>query len=514
MSLPAERPNILLILADELRADALGCFGNRTCRTPHLDALAAEGAMLSQCMVTQPTCTPSRASILTGCYPSALRSRMVGCFTPDDPRFLPKVLATSGYRTASIGKIHLQPQAAEIEQLPRVKEQDEDFAYYGFGEVDLVNGHGMQTRGPDYTAWLSQRVPDLRERLAAARPITPGVNNATGSLRTHTWELPPDAHSGDYVSDRACAFLERAGADQQQQPFFLHASFPDPHHPTTVPEPYATMYRPSEMPLPIPPVTEAEGATADQLKTLRGVDRDHPIGTPPDNYDRYTAADWRVTKAIYYGMVSLLDEQVGRILRTLRTTGLERNTIVVFCSDHGEYLGDHGFMGKGFHYDSVLRTPMIVRGPGVSAGQTLAEMASTVDLAPTLLDYAGIDEPEGVQGVSMRGALAGTSPLPRDGVLTENDDDSMPMRARTLTTRDWKLTWHLGTEQGELYDRRRDPDERRNRWDDPASAGVKTTLLSRLLAEVVCAVDVVNGRRQSPSPPVPKWLPSGIARSL
>lgn len=501
-----ERPNIVLVLADELRADALGCFGNPICRTPNLDALAAEGTVLTQCMVTQPTCTPSRASMLTGCYPSALRSRMVGCHTPDDSRFAPRVLADAGYRTASIGKLHMIPQDAEVTRLSQAKAGDEALDYYGFGEVDLVNQHGMSTSGPGFTPWRAQRVPDLDERLAAAEPLTPGVNNATGSLRTHTWTLPAAVHSGEYVADRTVEFIQDAA--DGDRPFFLHVAFADPHHPTTAPPPYADMYAPQDMPAPIPPVTTADGATSLQVAAHHGGGRRDPvIGTPPDKYDRYTVDDWRATKAIYYGMVTLLDSQVGRILEALRATGLDRNTIVVFTSDHGEYLGDHGMMGKGFAYDSAIRIPMIIRGPQVRAGQRLDDMASAVDLAPTLLDYAGVDEPEGVQGVSMRESLADGAALPRDAALTENDDDFVPMRARTLTTRDWKLTWYCTFAEGELYDRGRDPDERRNLWHDPASADTKTTLLVRLLEHVACAVDTVNGRRQPPSPAVPKWVP-------
>ncbi|NED98883.1 sulfatase family protein [Phytoactinopolyspora halotolerans] len=502
-----ERPHILMILADELRADALGCFGNRICRTPNLDALAAAGTVLTQCMVTQPTCTPSRASMLTGCYPSALRSRMVGCHTPDDPRFVPRVLSRAGYRTASVGKLHLIPQSDEVARLERAHADGEPPDYYGFAEVDLVNGHGMGANGPSYTRWLTARVPDAVERMAAAEPLSPGVNNATGSLRSHTWTLPPEVHSGEYITDRAVEFLT-GHAERDDRPFFLHVSFPDPHHPNTAPEPYAGMYDPERMPPPIPPVNEADGATPLQLAAYRGGGRRDPvIGTPPDEYARYTLADWQATKAIYYGMVTLLDTQIGRILSALRSTGLDRDTVVVFATDHGDYLGDHGMMGKGFGYDGAIRTPVIVSGPGVAAGRRLDGVASTVDLAPTLLDYAGVEEPEGIQGVSMRAALDGTGSLPRDAALTENDDDFVPTRARTLTTRTWKLTWYCGSADGELYDRVGDPEERRNVWHEPVSEKVKTELLVQLLEQVACAVDTANGRRQPPSPPVPKWLP-------
>ena len=166
-----ERRNVSLILADELRADILGCSGHQICRTPNIDRMAQEGTRFSQAMVNQATCTPSRASILTGVYPSALGSRMVGCSTPDDPRFLPRVLGAAGHRTASIGKIHLVPQRAEPNEL-RTRQGD----YYGFHDVDLVNGHGDRCFGNLYTRWLEDRVPDLAERRAASRNLRPGIN--------------------------------------------------------------------------------------------------------------------------------------------------------------------------------------------------------------------------------------------------------------------------------------------------------------------------------------------------
>ncbi len=512
------KPNILLILADELRADALGCYGNPICRTPNLDQLAPEGACFEQCMITQPTCTPSRASILTGCFPSALRSRMVGCETPDDPRFLPRVLSATGYRTASIGKIHLVPQGQENDCIERTRKPDGTLDYYGFEHVDLVNGHGMHCFGPAYNTWLAERVPDAKARIAAALPLSPGVN-ATGISTAH-WNLPPEAHAGEYITERTNDFLRQAAT--HDDPFFLHVSFNDPHHPFTVPEPYASMYRPEDMPPPLPPVCEADGATNLQLGAFQGsatefVDgrkADRLIGTPPADYKQIPVTDWQATKAIYYGMVSLLDAQIGRILRTLDEAGLADNTLVVFVSDHGEYLGDHGFCGKGFHFDSVIRTPLLMRGPGIAPGQRLDGIASTLDIAPTLLELTGVSIPDEVQGVSMRATLTTGQALPRDAALTENDDDFVPMRARTLTTRDWKITLYAGSDDGELYDRRNDPHELHNRWHDPESLQIRQALLAALSDHLICAVDGANGRTQLPNRPVARFLPLPVPSTL
>ena len=498
----AERPNIILILCDEMRADALGCSGNPIVMTPNIDRLAIEGTRFSQCFVTQPTCTPSRASILTGCYPSALRSRMVGCHTPDDARFLPRALLAESYRTASIGKLHLVPQAAEPAALARAL-ASADGTYYGFQEVDLVNGHGSRCFGNRYTGWLRERVPDLDDRLAKTAPYAKGVN-------CWRWNLPEAVHSSHYIAERAIEFLETAA----DAPFFLQVSFPDPHYPFTVPEPWASLYDPADMPPPIPPVAESSNMPELHERVYRGPQtqasdggrpRDRVIGTPPHNYTKYGPEDWRQVKAIYYGMVSLVDHSVGRILDAVDRAGMNDNTYIVFVSDHGDYLGDHGMYGKGLPYDSAVRTPLLYRGPGIAAGQTISSVESTLDIAPTLLEYASVPEPEGIQGCSLVRRLSGADQPRPNAALVENDDDFAALRMRTLITPRWRLTYYLGQDWGELIDRERDPREMRNLWHDPARAAVKQQLLIQLLDEVAAGIDMRNGRRQQPSAPVPKW---------
>ena len=497
-------PNILMILSDELRADALGCFGNPVVATPAIDRLAREGTRFDQCMVTQPTCTPSRASILSGCYPSTLRSRMVGCYTPDDPRFLPRVLAAHGYRTASIGKLHMVPQSAEPEHLKGVMASG-DGSYYGFQEVDLVNGHGDGCFGPRYTPWLLERVPDAAERRKQRRPYPHGVD------AFHSF-LTPEVHSSRYLAEQTEAFLDSV----DERPFFLHLSFADPHYPFTVPEPYASRYDPAAMPPPIPPITESRGMPAlhedvyyrrsTTLSGPGGAPVDRVIGTPPHDYSRYGTTDWQQVKAIYYGMVSILDDGVARVVAALESRGLRDDTVVVFVSDHGDYLGDHGYYGKGLAYDGVLRTPMIFAGPGIRAGRVVPGIASTLDLAPTLLDLAGAEEPEGVQGSSMRELLAGSREAVRSVALVENDDDFIPARMRTVVTAGWKLTYYLDSGEGELIDRANDPMEMTNLWRSPAHEQQRERLLRLLLEETLRSIDLRGGRRQVPAAPVPKYV--------
>ena len=346
-------------------------------------------------------------------------------------------------------------------------------------------------------------MPDLEERLATATPYEKGVN-------CWRWNLPEAVHSSHYIADRAVDFLEAAG----EAPYLLHVSFPDPHYPFTVPEPWASLYDPADMPPPIPAVTESFDMPELHRRVYLGPQpsasegarpKDRVIGTPPHNYANYEEDDWRQVKAIYYGMVALLDYSVGRILEAVDRLGMTGNTIVVFISDHGDYLGDHGMYGKGLPYESALRTPLITRGPGVAAGQTISSVESTLDIAPTLLDYAGVSEPEGIQGCSLKERLSGAAPLRAGAALVENDDDFAALRMRTLVTPRWRLTYYHGQDWGELIDRERDPAEMRNLWNDPAHSAVKQRLLLQLLDEVAASIDMRNGRRQQPSAPVPKW---------
>ena len=499
----AERPNIIMILCDELRADALGCYGNSIIHTPNIDRLATMGTRFSQCMITQPTCTPSRASILTGCYPSAIRSRMVGCYTPDDDRFLPRILSENGYRTASIGKLHLIPQRAEVDAVATCLESDEG-TYFGFQEVDLVNGHGDGCFGSQYSQWLHERVPDIDERLEKKKAYPHGIN-------TYSWELPQEVHSSHYIADRTVEFLDQ----EHEKPFFLHVSFPDPHYPFTVPEPYASLYHPDDMPAPIPPVNESNNMpplhtqvyqrqnTANIRADGKPVDR--IIGTPPHIYSDYSVKNWQQVKSTYYGMVTLADHCIGRILDAIDRLNLNENTIIVFLSDHGDYLGDHGFYGKGLAYDSVLRVPMIWAGQGIKASETINTVESTLDITPTLLDMANIPEPEAMQGVSMKTYLAGEVQERPSFAMTENDDDFAALRMRTITTENWRLTYYLNEIFGELIDRKNDPDELCNLWDNIEYAAVKQDLLNQLMQEILASIDMANGRKQQPSAPIPKW---------
>jgi arylsulfatase A-like enzyme len=281
---------ILYIDVDSLRPDHLGCYGYHRQTSPIVDQIAAEGVRFENVYVSDAACMPSRTALFSGRFgirtgvvnhggagaepfpestnrafrstcsrtswmaalrgqklhtatinPSTLRTRMVGCRTPDDPRFVTRQLTMYGYQTASIGKIHLRPQGEE----PAAVAAGGD--YYGFQTIDLVNGHGDKCFGPDYTSWLhAHTTPEQRDRQKQPRRYKHGTGD------TYAYDLPLEVHPTTYIGNRTVEFLDRVGT----QPFFLHVSFPDPHQPFCAPEPYASRYRPEEMPPPLRPLDD------------------------------------------------------------------------------------------------------------------------------------------------------------------------------------------------------------------------------------------------------------------
>jgi arylsulfatase A-like enzyme len=268
----------------------------------------------------------------------------------------------------------------------------------------------------------------------------------------------------------------------EDHPFFLWVSYVHPHHPFNPPAPYDTMYRPDDMPDPVWSEEEVGAWPEAYLSKHTAVGTGHEaVGL-----NRFTAQDWRRIKAYYYGMITQIDRNIGRLIETLDHRGLLDETIVVFTSDHGENLGDHRLLFKGTTYDCVTNTPFVAAGPGVpGSGQARDPLASTVDIMPTLLDLAGIDrpDPDPIQGRSFSGVLDGSEALFRPAVLIENAGIR-----RSVRTPEALLTWHGEGTTGELYDLAGDPDCLENLWDRPESRQTRSDLLElliRLMAENV-----------------------------
>jgi uncharacterized sulfatase len=285
------------------------------------------------------------------------------------------------------------------------------------------------------------------------------------------------------VGERTAAHIERCAAEGK--PFFLWSSFFDPHPPYVLPEPWASMYDPADMEPGHTTPGEFEGMPP-QFARTREVHPDfsdyaEPGGKSLHGFHSHLHSDEELRRSLacYYGMVSLVDQEVGRILDTLDRLGLAENTLVVFSTDHGHFLGQHGLIAKGaFHYEDLVRIPMIARYPGhVPAGAVSQALQSQIDFVPTFLEAAGIAVPGLMQGSSrladwQRGAG-------RAWAMVENRHNPSSVHLRTLVTERYKLTVYRGHAYGELFDLQEDPQELHNRWDDPAYAAVKTEMLLR-----------------------------------
>ncbi|PWW05064.1 putative sulfatase [Paenibacillus cellulosilyticus] len=481
----SHKPNILLITSDQQHWNTIGAI-NPELHTPNLDRLAKEGTMFSRAYCPNPTCTPTRASIITGTYPSQHGAWTLGTKLLEDRHTVGEDLIASGYETALIGKAHFQPLKG-TEEYPSIESypilQDLDFwstfneQFYGFNHVELARNHTNEAHvGQHYALWLEQNGCDnWRDYfLAPTGTMDPSI--------AHKWPIPEQYHYNTWIAERSNALLE--SFKESEQPFFLWSSFFDPHPDYLVPEPWDTMYDPEKLTIPSivpgehdrnPPhfgMTQLDNPDFRYLKeTGREIHgyRSHLL--PEDERKQLVAT--------YYGMISLMDKYIGRILDKLDELGLRDNTIVVFTTDHGHFYGQHGLQYKGgFHYEDLIKVPMIVRYPGhVPADARSTAIQSLIDLAPTLLSMCGIAIPNAMTGVDQKNVWLGQNEQARDHALCEFRHEPTTIHQKTYVDERYKLTIYYRQTYGELFDLVNDPNEWHNLWDDPQHAGLKSELL-------------------------------------
>ena len=434
------RPNIILFLTDQLRQDALGCYGNAICRTPNLDRLAAEATVFDYAYTTSPVCSPARASLLTGMYPhnhGVMINTHIGpawCrgLSPDVPTFS-RLLREGGYTLDYAGKWHVHEDRGPEE--------------YGF------HRHAMPApvrRGkPDTITYID---------FPGGRQAVCGVLDAPAE-QSHSWRCTDEGIS--FIRERA------AGGD----PFFVRIDCTAPHFANIVPEPFASMYDPASIP-PWPNFDESfAGKPAAHLRKHREwhlEDKDW--------------AWWQRAVAKYYGDISLLDACLGRVVDAVEESGVADNTVIVFATDHGDSMGSHKHFEKaGTMYEEVFRIPLIVKLPGARA-QRSDRFVRLMDLMPTILELAGIDPPDGVDAVSLLPLLRGEQPPAwSDSVYCEHHGEVWGYQTqRMVRTRGWKYVYNAH-DIDELYDVQGDPWEMDNRIDDPAAGAVLREMKGRLI---------------------------------
>jgi arylsulfatase A-like enzyme len=435
--------NILLITFDELRKDALGCYGNELIQTPNVDALAAAGMRFENFFVQAPQCMSSRASILTGMYPSRCGVPRYGISLRAD--FPNLAAALSGrYHTAIIGKTHFYYEGEDPYREPA----------YGF-EVNI--------NGEAYKAYA--------KTAASPRQMEALLYNKRKRDPTEPHENPlPEAATRDYwTAEQSARFLETY---REGKPFFLWTSFVNPHFPLNPPKRFCGLYRPEDVARPFISVQ-------DETSWQRSFASAHWRWF--QEFSRFAAQDYKKIYTYYYGMITMVDEYVGKIIRCLKKQNLFENTLVMITADHGDMMGDHGLPFKGqSHYDQQMNVPFIVCGPGAAKSGASGSFVEGIDIAPTILDYAGLAgsaAQKGMDGISIRPVLEGRTETAKDAAFMENLDT---VKIFSIRTADYSLSAYPEVGEGELYRMRDDPEQIHNLWRNPEYQTVKDSLIKRL----------------------------------
>ncbi|WP_053374986.1 sulfatase family protein [Paenibacillus sp. FJAT-27812] len=485
-----QQPNILLITSDQQHWNTLGAF-NKEIKTPNLDRLAEEGTTFMRAYCPNPTCTPSRSSIITGKYPSQHGAWSIGTKLSEDEITLGKLLGESGYTSTLIGKAHFQPLKS-TEQYPSLESypilQDLAFwktfngPFYGFDHVELARNHTNEAHvGQHYAIWLEEKgCSNWRDYFL------PPTGTMDSGIK-YKWPIPEEFHYDTWIAERTNALLEEYS--QEEKPFFMWASFFDPHPGYLAPEPWDTMYDSDQ--LTIPRITPGEhDANPPHFRLTQELDPDFSYLNETEignigmgSHVNIAEEDRKKLVAVYYAMISLMDKYIGKILDKLDEVGLADNTIVVFTTDHGHFFGQHGLQNKGgFHYEDLLKLPFIVRYPGkVAAGRTSDAMQSLVDLAPTLLSFAELPIPRTMAGVDQKEVWLARKDSARDHVICEFRHQPTAIHQKSYVDERYKLTVYYNQTYGELLDLKEDPGEIRNRWDDPEFTELKAQLLLKFM---------------------------------
>lgn len=441
------RPNVLFLIADDLGAQALGCYGNAECRTPAIDRLAASGTRFERAYCQFPVCGPSRAALLTGLYPRSLgilgngaANRLVQRL--GDRPSLPQWFREHGWFSARIGKLYHMRVPGDV--TAGVDGPDHPPSW-----DRAINCPGEEWFTPGRAEHLTN------ERLRFERDTHYGLGFGTAF---YVVQDPTDgaAQPDAKAADAALAILDEVGDD----PFFLAVGFVRPHVPLVAPETLFDAFPADD--LTLAEVPDGDRDDIPEAGLSRSSERTGL--TDPDRQRRVLQA--------YYASVAFVDRQVDRILTRLAQRGLAENTVVVFTSDHGYHLGEHDFWQKMSLHEESARIPLIVRAPGRSPAVTAA-LAQQIDLYPTLVDLAGLERPEHLQGASLVPVLDDPEVSVHDAVFcTKGNGDLVRTPDHAL------LAWRDGT--AELYDMRADPRQFHNLADDERLAATRAALEARL----------------------------------
>ncbi|MFJ3379489.1 sulfatase-like hydrolase/transferase [Curtobacterium sp. NPDC090217] len=457
--------NILFLMTDQHTQSTLGSYGNTVVATPNLDRIAAMGTRFSETFTPTAICTPARASLLTGAAPFrhkllANYERNVGYIEDlaDGQFTFAEALKGAGYQLGLVGKWHGGVQKTA--------------ATYGF-EGPQYEGWHNPVDHPDYRAWLAQNDLPAYEIGEKIRGVTP--NGGEGNLLAARLRQPMEATFEHYLVDRTIEMLERfaAGGKGAPAPFFLATHFFGPHLPYILPDEFFDMYDPDTIELP-ESVHETFENKPPVQKNYSGL----------WTYDTLPEATSRKLIAAYWGYVTMIDLEIGRILDAMDRLGLMESTAIMMTADHGEFTGAHRLHDKGpAMYDDIYRIPGLVRVPGAPAGQVRDELVTLTDFTATILDIAGLDTSPAVDSRSLLPLVEGADLPWSDTVLCEYHGHHFPYPQRMLRSKTHKLVVNPES-VNELYDLVADPSELTNRIDDPAHRAVRDGLMTDLYEQL------------------------------
>lgn len=475
-----ETPNILWICTDQQRWDTLGCYGNRHVQTPNLDRLAADGALFENAYCQSPVCTPSRTSFLTGRYPRTTGCRQNGQSISANETLITRLFADAGYACGLSGKLHIS--ACHPSTAPVIERRIND----GYAEFHWSHHPDPDWPTNEYVHWLRQRHISFERHAYEDSPYV-------------ECGMPPEQHHTTWCAQKAIEFIEANAG--YRQPWLFSVNIFDPHHPFDPPRPYLERYLNNLDDIPLPNYVRGELTDKPlfQLTDHQGA-YGGQAGFP---FDDMSDKDHQLVRAAYWAMCDLIDDQVGAMLDALDRTGQRDDTLVIFMSDHGEMLGDHGIYLKGpYFYEPAIHVPLIISWPGrISGGQRIQRLTELIDLAPTLLDAAKLSQFPAMQGQSFWPIITNqnNSMLDRDDIYCEYYN-AMPWHkdpkayGTMLRTKRYKLVVVHGASAGELYDLENDPRETHNLWDDTEHCSIKNQLLKHLCDRMAWTVSPMPAR--------------------
>lgn len=485
------KPNILFITTDQQRRDTLGCYGNPYIKTPHLDKLASQGTRFTQAYCESPVCLPCRNTMITGKSARNHGVTVHNASLRNDEQTLGHVLQEHGYTTHFIGKPHFKSQQhsgteESIADWREGKMEGWDGPYVGFQTVDMILGHSNPLVG-HYGTWIKTTHPASIKAFMYETMESLHVTSGQGVYKN---AIPEAAYSSTYVGNQTCSFLERM--KNQPHPFYCFVSFPDPHWPINPPSPYFEMY--DSTPIPQQTPYHNEDKQDNYPAVFRKMRNHQTTGYDGGGHYMKNTDDTAIITRPYWGAISLIDKNVGRILNTLEQLQLTDNTIVIFTTDHGEYMGAHGMMAKGgVLWQEYIQLPLIVSYPGIIPSGTQSDsLFSFIDFVPTLLEGLGIQNAElAYDGISQWDVWKQPSMHKRTHAIIQHPNHALERDSNELPDQyaiidgTWKLVYFAGDAQGLLFHLKEDPKELNNLYNHHPYKTIQQQLIDQLLDELI-----------------------------